>query len=188
MGNSLGGAVAMRLLAGEPDRIATLTLVNSAGFGKEVAFALRVLAIPFLGKPLLSRIDPKAARRMERSLFFDGAFVTDERVAHELEVAARPDHAPVFLEIAKALGTFRGIREQWRTDLLAQVAAHPKPTLITWGDRDVILPHTHLAAAQAALPHARSHVFPDTGHMPQIERADEFAALARQFLSTRTPG
>ncbi|MEU4221804.1 alpha/beta fold hydrolase [Actinoplanes sp. NPDC026623] len=186
MGNSLGGAVAMKLLATAPSRVATLTLVNSAGFGKEVTLALRILAIPGLGKPLLRRIDPRAARRIERNLFHDGAHVTAERVDFAVRVAARPDYARVYLETARELGTFRGVRAPWRETLLAQVAAHPKPTLIVWGDRDRILPATHLPAATAALPHARSHLFPDTGHMPQIERADDFADLTRLFLTANS--
>jgi pimeloyl-ACP methyl ester carboxylesterase len=186
MGNSLGGAVAMRILADAPERVATLTLVNSAGFGPQVAAILRVLAIPGVGRLLLSRMDPRAVKRVERSLFVDRALITEERVAHGLEVAARADSAAVFLETAKALGTFRGIRSGWRTALLAAIAEHPRPTLIVWGDRDQILPAAQLAAARQALPLAQWHLFPQTGHMPQIERADQFAALARQFLAAST--
>jgi pimeloyl-ACP methyl ester carboxylesterase len=183
MGNSLGGAVAMRMLVRDPDRIATLTLVNSAGFGKEVALFLRILAVPGVGRRLMSRMDPRAARRVERSLFADRAHVTDERVAFALQVAARPHNAPVFLEAARSIGGLRGVRSGWRTELLRQVAERKKPTLVVWGDRDLILPATHLAAARTLLPHAETHLFPDTGHMPQIERADEFAELARRFLA-----
>ncbi|MFI7543910.1 alpha/beta fold hydrolase [Actinoplanes sp. NPDC049599] len=187
MGNSLGGAVAMRLLAGAPARVATLTLVNSAGFGKEVALALRILAVPGLGKPLLRRIDARSAYRIERSLFHDRAHVTPERVEFAVRVAARPENARVFLQTARELGTLRGIRAPWRETLLGQVAAHPRPALIVWGERDLILPAAHLAAARAAFPHARTHLFADTGHMPQIERADAFADLSRLFLSAHSP-
>jgi len=186
MGNSLGGAVAMRLLADAPARVATLTLVNSAGFGKEVAFFLRVLSVPGVGRRLMRRVDAKAARRIERSLFFARDHVTQERIDFALQVAARPGYAEVFLETARALGGFRGVHRPWRAELLAGVARHPRPTLLVWGDRDLILPAAHLAAARAAFPDARSHLFPDTGHMPQIERADEFAALAREFLASRS--
>ncbi|MEV8510029.1 alpha/beta fold hydrolase [Actinoplanes sp. NPDC051475] len=186
MGNSLGGAVAMQLLASTPARVSTLTLVNSAGFGKEVAFFLRALAIPGLGKRLLRRIDARVARRVERSLFHDRAYVTPERVEFALRVAARPEHALVFLETAQALGGLRGIRGPWRRTLLEEVARHPRPTLIVWGDHDLILPATQLPAARAAFPDARWHLFPDTGHMPQIERADEFADLTELFLTARS--
>jgi 2-hydroxymuconate-semialdehyde hydrolase len=189
MGNSLGGAVAMRMLTRDPDRVRTLTLVNSAGFGKEVALFLRVLAIPGVGRRLMRRFDRRAAWRVERSLFVDRAFVTDERVDFGLQVAARPEYAQVFLEAAKSVGGLRGVRAAWRTTLLAEVARHRRPTLVVWGDRDLILPSAHLAAARSAFPDAEWHLFPDTGHLPQIERADEFAALARRFLAGRVrPG
>jgi 2-hydroxymuconate-semialdehyde hydrolase len=182
MGNSLGGAVALTLLTRAPERVVTLTLADPAGFGSEVTPALRVLGVPFLGAFLLRSIDRAAARRTERALFVDDAFVTDERIELALEVARRPDHAAVFAEIATELGTVRGVRPGWRSALLREVARHPRPTLVVWGERDVILPAKHLRAALAAIPHARSHVFGRTGHMPQIERADAFADLVGAFL------
>ena len=183
MGNSLGGAVSMQMLVDEPGRVTTLALVNSAGFGKEVTFALRMLAIPGLGRPLLGRIDPRVARRLERNLFADRVHVTAERVAMAVKIAKQPDFAAVYLETARALGGFRGVAPRWRTELLARVARHPKPTLVVWGDRDLILPAAHLAAAELALPHAQSHLFTATGHMPQLERPEEFAGLVRPLLA-----
>ena len=184
MGNSLGGAVAMRMVADEPGRVSTLTLVNSAGFGREVTFALRVLAVPGVGRRLLSRIDARTAPRVERTLFAAREMVTPERVAMALEIARQPDFAPVYLETAKALGGFRGVAPRWRAELLPRVAARKKPTLLIWGDRDRILPPTHLEAARAAFPDAGWHLFERTGHMPQIERPREFAALVRPLLAS----
>jgi 2-hydroxymuconate-semialdehyde hydrolase len=186
IGNSLGGAVAMRLLADAPSRVLTLTLVGSAGFGREVVYTLRALAIPMLGKRLLGRMDPRAAKRVERSLFFDPAHATPERVEFAVKAFARPDFVAVYLETAKVLGTIRGVRPAWRRTLLEKVSKHPRPTLITWGERDLILPSTHLDAARKAFPDARYHLFPDAGHMPQIERADEFADLTRAFLAAHS--
>lgn len=180
VGNSLGGAVAMRLSVQAPERVRTLTLVNSAGFGKEVTIALRILAVRGLGKVLL-RPTRQGARRVERALFFDSRFVTDDRVDYAWRIATRPHGAKVMLETARSLGTFRGVRQAWRDELLSVVAARRVPTLVVWGDRDLILPHTHLEAARALLPYARVHLFADTGHMPQIERAEEFSELLVDF-------
>ncbi|BEL07575.1 alpha/beta fold hydrolase [Actinoplanes sichuanensis] len=183
MGNSLGGAVSMSMLAATPDRVSTLTLVNSAGFGKEVTVALRMLAVPGLGRQMLRRIDRITAPRMERMIFADRALVTPERVAMAIKISRQPDFAPVYLEIAKELGGLRGVAAAWRADLLARAAGSTKPTMIVWGDRDLILPSRHLAAARVAFPHAQSHMFPRTGHMPQIERPEEFAGLVRPMLA-----
>jgi pimeloyl-ACP methyl ester carboxylesterase len=157
--------------------------VSSAGFGKEVTFALRMLAIPGLGRQLLTRIDARSAPRLERTVFADRAMVTPERVAMAIKLARQPDFAATYLEIAKALGGFRGIAPQWRSELLPRVARHAKPTLLVWGERDRILPATHLAAARAAFPEARWHLFPAIGHMPQIECPEAFAALVRPLLA-----
>ncbi len=184
MGNSLGGAVSMTMLASAPERVTTLTLVNSAGFGKEVTWALRILAVPGLGRQMLRHIDPRTAPRVERTLFRDRALVTPERVEMAIRIARQPDFAPVYLEVAKALGGFRGVAAAWRAALLASLAEVDLPTMILWGERDMILPSHHLAAARAAFPHAKSHMFPDTGHMPQIERPDEFAGLVRPMLAS----
>lgn len=184
MGNSLGGAVAMQMLVDDPGRVSTLTLVSSAGFGKEVTFALRMLAVPGVGRPLLARMaDRRVAPRVERNLFAEKAMVTPERVAMAINVARQPDFAAVYLEIARALGGFRGIAPRWRTELLSRVGRIEKPTLLVWGERDRILPVAHLAAARAALPRAQWHLFPAIGHMPQIECPAEFNALVRPLLA-----
>jgi pimeloyl-ACP methyl ester carboxylesterase len=182
VGNSLGGAVAMRLAVDDPTRAASLVLVNSAGFGKEVTFALRVLALRPLAR-LLLRPHPAIARRTERAIFHDPAYVTEARIATALAAAREPHAARVMLELVRNLGTLRGVRPQWRAELLDAVALLDLPTLVVWGDRDLILPASHLGYARTRLPKARSHVFRDCGHMPQIERAAEFEALVRRFWS-----
>ncbi|SDE53404.1 NADP-dependent 3-hydroxy acid dehydrogenase YdfG [Mycolicibacterium neoaurum] len=193
IGNSLGGAVAMQLLASHPDLVASLILVNSAGFGAEVTALLRMLSLPGIGRRLATRSTPAGARLMERRLFADPSLATRERIDHALSIAAQPGTGEFLLEMANHLGTMRGVRPQWRTELLAAVAAHPRPTLLIWGDRDRILPAAHLGAAQRQFPDAQVHLFTATGHMPQIERADEFADLITAFvengptLSTSVP-
>jgi len=180
VGNSLGGAVAMRLAADAPRRVASLALLNSAGFGREVTVALRLLAVRPLAR-LLLRPHPKIARRTERAIFYDPAYVTDERIATALAAAGQPHAARVMLELVRDLGTWRGVRPQWRADLLDAVAALDLPTLLVWGERDLVLPAAHLAYARTRLPNARSHLFRDTGHMPQIERTAEVEALLREL-------
>lgn len=187
IGNSLGGAVAMRIAVEAPGRVASLVLVNSAGFGRQVTVALRALGIPGLGRLLLSRPSPKRARMVVKSLFYDSTFVTPERVADAYALATRPGGADTFVRVARSLGTWRGVRPGWRRDLLTAVAAQRVPTLIVWGTHDLILPPHQIVAAARAFPHARTHLFPETGHMPQIERTEAFTDLVTTFLRTDVP-
>lgn len=182
VGNSLGGAVAMTISTVEPQRVRSLVLVNSAGFGREVTLALRVLAVRPLGRHFLKDKSRKAAYRTERALFYDKRFVTEERLDHAQEVGRNPGYDDVLLAVARHLGTFSGVRRRWRTRLLQTVAAQRKPTLVVWGDEDRILPSSQLEHAREMLPHAQFHLFEKCGHMPQIEREEEFDTLVRAFL------
>lgn len=184
VGNSLGGAVAMQLSALAPDRVRSLVLANSAGFGREVTIALRVIALRPLGRRLLKRKTRESAYRTERALFFDRKFVTEQRLDHAMRVGENPVHDEVLLAVAGHLGTFRGVRRKWRTRLATVVAEQRKPTLVVWGEQDRILPASHLNAARTLFPHAEFHLFKNCGHMPQIEKEEEFDTLVREFIGS----
>jgi pimeloyl-ACP methyl ester carboxylesterase len=189
VGNSLGGAVSLQTLALAPNRVASVVLVNSAGFGAEVTYILRMLAIPVLGKAMLYRPTRSGLAHAERALYADRALATQERVAHALRLGRQPGAAAFMDELMHNLGTFRGgVRPQWRADLLAAVAAHPRPMLIVWGDRDRILPPSQFEAARAVFPDAQTHLFPNTGHMPHLERPTELAALISEFVAAVPSG
>ncbi|HEX3827289.1 MAG TPA: alpha/beta fold hydrolase [Sporichthyaceae bacterium] len=188
VGNSLGGAVSMQSLLFAPARVARLVLVNSAGFGPEVTYILRMLAVPGIGPMMLARPTRVGLAHAERALYADPSFADRTRVEHSLRCARRPGAAQFMGEIGEALGTLRGgIRPEWRRELLAAMSSQQHPMLIVWGDRDKILPPRHFAAARRAFPNAATHMFSCTGHMPQTERADEFATLVAEFLSGVRP-
>lgn len=187
VGNSLGGAVALRFAVDHPERVRSLALADPAGFGREVTAALRLVTVPFLGRRLLVPSE-ESARRTLRAVFHDRDLVTAERVARQDALNRRPHGTRVMHQTARALGTVLGVRRRWRRDLLRGAARNPVPTLVVWGEEDRILPVGHLTAVRRALPHARTRVFPATGHMPQIERAQEFAALLEEFWQSTDPG
>jgi pimeloyl-ACP methyl ester carboxylesterase len=182
IGNSLGGAVAMQLVASAPERVASLVLVNSAGFGPEVALLLRLLAVPVLGDLAVRRTTRGSALMAERLSFADPTLATAARVDHALAIAGQPDTGAVLLETVRALATVRRIRCGWREQLTASAAEHARPTLVVWGDQDRVLPAHHLDTARQLFPHAETELFAGIGHMPQIECPDDFAARALAFL------
>jgi pimeloyl-ACP methyl ester carboxylesterase len=185
MGNSLGGAVAQQLSVLSPERVASLVLASSAGFGKEVALPLRLLSSRVLGRFMATHTTKRSARVVERMLFNNPNFATPSRVEHAMAIARQLGTAEVAWETAQALATmWGGVRREWREALSTGVAAAGKPTLVLWGDRDRILPARQLEEAHRLLPHASSYLFAGVGHMPQIECPDEFATVVLDFLST----
>ncbi|AXU11652.1 alpha/beta fold hydrolase [Streptomyces clavuligerus] len=131
VGNSLGGAVAMRLAVRHPARVASLALAAGAGFGREVTWALRVLDLPLLWR-FLPRPDRRGVRTAERSLYADPALATPDRVDLALALARRPNAAGTLRQVARTLGSLSGVRADWRTDLLKALAVLDIPTLVVW--------------------------------------------------------
>jgi pimeloyl-ACP methyl ester carboxylesterase len=175
----------LQLLTLDPDRVATVVLANSAGFGPEVHLILRIVATPVIGDLVTRSTTRASARILERILYVDRSFATNERIDHALEIAKQPGTGAVLYETSRSLGTLRGVRSSWRNELMSAVSEHPRPTLIVWGDRDRILPVKQMKTAQRLLPHARVHLFKDAGHMPQLERAAQFGELTLDFLGTQ---
>ncbi len=188
MGNSLGGGVAMTLAVDHPGRVASLTLVNSVGFGSDVNISPlpiaygALAALPVLGSTF-RRKAREAGTEAIRDLFWDRDLATVEQLRHAGRLARQPDYQTTFLGTAATLGApVVGVRPGWRRDLLTRVVGSAIPTLVVWGDDDRVLPPQHFEAARRLLPDARAHLFADTGHMPQVERPAEFVAVVSAFV------
>ena len=51
-GSSMGGLIALQTALQRPERVSHLVLINSAGFGREIAGYLRVMSLPMVGELL----------------------------------------------------------------------------------------------------------------------------------------
>jgi pimeloyl-ACP methyl ester carboxylesterase len=55
------------------------------------------------------------------------------------------------------------------------------PTQVIWGDSDQIFPAGYAAEMAKLIPGATSHVIAQCGHLPQVEKPQEFLKLFRSF-------
>lgn len=179
--SSMGGAVALRLHAEDPSAVSALVLASSAGFASGATVGLRLMAVPGIGPALLS-FRPLAARIQVRVLFADRAFATRRLVAEAVERISRPERRRAYFQMVHDLGRWRGVRPEWRAEVLRPLAAARTPTLVLWGERDAVLPVRQLTAAAAALPHARTRALPGVGHLPQLEDPAGFVHEVEGFL------
>jgi pimeloyl-ACP methyl ester carboxylesterase len=184
VGNSVGGAVALRLALADPARVRTLTLVASAGLGREVNPLLALAAQPVVGElaVLLSRVPGGDLLRttMSAAMLFAQPWRTPaEFVTEQHAQGCRAGHLEAATAMARALFDVTGQREV----LLDQLHILAMPTLVVWGACDYVLPAYHAQAAVDRLPAGRLSVFPDCGHLPHVECPDRFAAALHEFLT-----
>jgi pimeloyl-ACP methyl ester carboxylesterase len=63
-----------------------------------------------------------------------------------------------------------------------------RPALFLWGDADRLVPARFASHVAAAVPHARSVILQDCGHVPQFEHPERTHRLARDFLGVARAG
>jgi 4,5:9,10-diseco-3-hydroxy-5,9,17-trioxoandrosta-1(10),2-diene-4-oate hydrolase len=184
VGHSAGGAIALRLTLADPTRIRTLTLVDSAGLGREVHPLLALDTLPVVGElaVMISRLPGGDVARTSMStamLFAQPSRIPAEFVAEQHALARRPGQLEASTAMARALFGPQGQRQI----LLGRLPELTTPTLVIWGARDYLLPVQQARTAVKMLPHGELSVFPDCGHLPHVEQPDRFAAVLGDWLA-----
>jgi pyruvate dehydrogenase E2 component (dihydrolipoamide acetyltransferase) len=169
VGHSLGAAVALAVAAGEPGRIASLTLIAPAGFGAGInAGYLRGFA------------DAQTRRELKpvvSQLFADESLVT-RQLLDDLLAYKRLDGVDAALHAL--LDTLLDGDAQ-RADSAAAMAAvgGAVPVTVVWGNADRIIPPAQAEAVAGAV----RHVIDGAGHMPHMERPGEVQAAIEEAIT-----
>ena len=66
--------------------------------------------------------------------------------------------------------------------LAGRLATVTVPTLVLWGDSDGIVDPEYGRAYANAVPDTRFHVFPETGHLPQLESPEHLLDALATFV------
>jgi pimeloyl-ACP methyl ester carboxylesterase len=179
VGNSMGGLICGHYAIRCPARVERLLMIDPAGLARDISIHLRLLSVPLLGEWAL-RPNPNLGKVAARGLFYDPGRAPEAWIADKAR--DRGPRARDFLLQSLRSGTniFGLHQEILMLDGLRQLDI---PTFVMWGEHDHVVPFRHLALVKAHLPNARVHVFPTAGHVPMVERPEEFNRLAVDFLS-----
>ncbi|GAA5019163.1 alpha/beta fold hydrolase [Terrabacter aeriphilus] len=186
VGHSLGGGISLEFCYLFPSRVERLVLVGSGGLGREVNPALRAATLPgaeFVLPVLASEWVRGGVETVGRSLSRLGWRASnDMRAAWEgFASLSDADGRRAFLATTRAVVDPGGQRVS-AGDYLPDLA--DLPVLVVWGTRDMVIPATHAARAQAALAGARVELFEGAGHFPHLDQPERFADLLTDFIAT----
>lgn len=172
VGNSFGGAIALRIATQHPDRVGKLVLMGSMG-------------VPFPITEGLERVwgyEPsfKNMRNVLDVFAYSRDLVNDELA----EVRYRSSIQPGFQDSFAAM--FPAPRQRWVEAMCTpedDIRRLPHRTLIVHGREDNVIPVQTSLRLMELIDHADLTVFSHCGHWSMIERTEDFNRNVSEFFS-----
>ena len=183
VGNSFGGAAALRLALDRPDRAARLVLMGPGGIG-----TTRALPTKGLTELMNYYTGEGPSREKLRSfirdyLVFDASQLPEELLELRYEASIDPDVvANPPLGRPSGRGALRTLLRMDFTRDRARVARCAVPTLVIWGTADKVNRPSGGPWLAHTMPNCDLHLFARTGHWAQYEQADRFNNLVLAWL------
>ena len=168
VGHSMGGAIALALAQKTPQRLVSLTLLASAGLGREINSAF------IDGYVRVQR--RREAQELLAVLVHDPSLISRAMIEETLRYK-RLDGVPAALDTVARAWFVDG---RQTLDLRPVLAALALPVQIVWGRDDRIIPVAHAEALADRLP---VHILDAVGHLPQMEKAGEVNRLIARFVA-----
>ncbi len=173
VGNSMGAGVALYTAVHYPAMVDRIVLADGGGYRQAAgAAATPPSAEALRRRQLQNSVTRDETREFFRILFHDKSLVTDKMVDDQFAMRLRSAFTITKMQEAGDRGS---LSEQ-------EVHAVKAPTLILWGKYDELANPAGADRLEKTIPGSRKVIIDNCGHMPQLERADEFNRLVRSFL------
>lgn len=176
-GNSMGGEVALNFALQNPQRVAGLILIDSAGVSVNGGNSLapRYLLIPVVGRILtaLSLTTDKLVREGLEKSFYDDRKITDERVAYY--------YRPLQTRSGQ-LAALRARAQAGQLPIEQDLSKVNARTLIIWGAEDALIPLPAGRKLNSLIKDSKLVIIEKCGHVPQEEMPDSVLDEITEFI------
>lgn len=168
VGHSMGGGVSMQYALKHQERLQALVLVDPLAPGGTT-----------LSPEETQFVNAQQGQPEGLRLLVAGAFATlpEETYLNQLVDDAGKWDKPIYL------GT---MDDMSRVNITEQLGEIKVPTLLTWGDKDTVIPFHGIVDAFTHIPGCNLEVWHGVGHSGPIEIPDRFVALLNQFVKEAT--
>ena len=170
VGNSLGGAIAIKLALDQPGRVSRLALMAPGGLMDKEQYYLQMEGIQQMGAAFANGElnDAAGMRRLLSLQLFDPALISDETVAERVAVVGQqPACVLTSMQVP---------------NLTARLAELQCPILGFWGINDKFCPASGAQTMLAACRRIRFVLLSECGHWVMVEHRELFNRECLAFL------
>lgn len=190
-GNSLGGALCVRLAALRPELVRSLVLTSPAMPDlrpRRHTMGVPAIAMPGVGTRMWRRLSALPPERQVQAMlalnYGEPAMVSRSRREEAVTEYLRRFELPYAGEsLSKtALGLLQTFTERGATSLWAQAARLQCPSLVVYGCRDRLVNPKRARRVARTIPNCRVVMLPAVGHVAQMESPELVAHFVSDFL------
>jgi len=196
-GNSLGGALCVRLAAEHPDWVRSLVLTSPALPDlrpRRHTVGVPVIALPRVGERVWRRLGQLPSERHVQAMI-DLNYGDPSRVSAVRREEAAAEYRRRFAlshsgeSLSKtARGLLQAFAERGPRALWAQAARLQMPSLVLYGGRDRLVNPKRAIRVAKTFPKCRVVVLPRVGHVAQMEVPELVAHFVNDFLDSLPAG
>jgi len=180
VGHSMGGKYLLALSLLHPNALTKLVISNTDGF---IYVPSMVRAASFWGvRHLVRRMvsNPNFVRKTMQNVYHDSSLITPDHFKRNVEMVQSRENFDAMM----ALNRDYRYLDLRRTGLRARLSELTLPVLIVWGEQDRFIPPKYAAIAKREIPNSTLQMIPNCGHVPMVEKPNEFVQLSTAFFNS----
>ncbi len=175
VGLSMGGPVVFEFARRHSQRVASMTLIDPAGFPVNLPPGAGLIRVPLLGDYLFRVLGERILLAETARSVFDKKLVPDLQRKFRVQLRYEGYKRAV-------LSTMRHMPLGEMKNTYKRVGSLQRPTLVVWGREDQIIDFENSKKIRAALRQPQFLGVPAAGHLPHYERPDLVNPVIVEFL------
>lgn len=161
-GNSFGGYLTWSYAAQHPEKVKKIAILNSSGYPRgdqPTPISFKMQKLEWM-RPILTHITPRSlVRKSVKVVYYDDDKVTEDLVTRYMELLLREGNR----------GGLMGKTQQITYDHSDEIKQVKCPTLIMWGDQDMLVNVDAAPRFHEDIPNSELLIFENMGHVPMEE-------------------
>lgn len=187
IGHSFAGWITLKLALRQRKYLHKIVLVDSMGFTSYTPLKQRLATFYPIVQLLIKVAVPATKEGLENFSKDVMDKHTSAKLSHEfieyLYEAVNREKLTHPLQLIHRLLSFGHLRKE--LVLIDELPRIKKRTLVIFGDNDPLIPLEKVREKLTLISNAQVKIFPETGHLPFIEKSDEFNKIVIDFLLAR---